>query len=105
MVTADIGPKLGQEKASADGRKKLVAETGSTGVSLGTKRLNAYQKSVILKVKLYPMNTSLMEVISRNQTAKNGVRTRTHKKSGKKNGARYTNQTKRRSGATSGRLI
>jgi len=105
MATADIGPKLGQEKASPDGHKKLVAETGSTGVSLGTKRLNAYQKSVILKVKLYPMNTSLMEVISRNQTAKNGAKTRILKKSGKKNGARFTNQTKRRSGVTSGRLI
>jgi hypothetical protein len=48
---------------------------------------------------------SRMVMILKSQTVKSGVEMRNHRRNGMRNGVRYIDQTRNKSGATSGKLI
>ena len=77
----------------------------SSGTSNGIKNVSPLPSHWVRKAKSSKEKKHLKDRILRSLTVKNGVKMRTLRKNGTRNGAKFTDQTKERSGVTNGKLI
>lgn len=101
-TTMEAGWKNGLRRDLRDGLKSKANRVTSNGMSSGTR------SSSLLARRRMRMAMSFQKMIQtenlRNRIAINGARTMTQMRNGTKSGERYTNQDKKKSGVTSGKL-
>ena len=99
------GLKNGQTNTLKAGPRRKEREVDSSGTSNGIKNASPLPSHWVRKVKSSKEKKHLKDRILRSLTVKNGVKMRTLRKNGTRNGAKFTDQTKERNGVTNGKLI
>jgi len=101
-MMAGNGAKNSPTRAKKDGPRRRDREEAKNGMKIGIKNVKHFKKRKTRK-EMNSMNMSPTEKISKNKTARNGVRTLTLTKNGTKNGAKFIEMTNVKSGATNGK--